>query len=136
MGGPPERANVLSCWSAKKPMDLPSGDQKGNLPPSVPGSGFAVALSKGRRNSSCFPSTIPAKTRLLPSREMAGAPAWSPSVTRVTLGGSTITERTTRAVLLWGKNKYVEPTAIARRRAAPPANRTVWAHHAFLIVSG
>ena len=93
-------SNRLSCWSAKKPMDFPSEDQKGNLPPSVPGSGFAVALSNGRTNSICFPSAIPANTRLLPSREMAGAPAWSPRVRRVTLGGIVSVARTVGAGVL------------------------------------
>ena len=93
-------------------MDLPSGDQKGNLPPSVPGSALTVPFSMERRNSICFPSITPANTRLLPSWEMAGAPPWSPSVRRVTSGG--------RLRLAWTTGPAVS-RRLSRKFAARPA---------------
>ena len=75
----------LSLPSAKKPMDRPSGDQKGSDGFSVPGSGRATDESRGRTQrefrpeesratrASCFPSGERARARTVdsPGRRMA-----------------------------------------------------------------
>src|ERR1039458_76651 len=51
MGGPPRVSSLLSFPPAKKPTQRLSGDQKGNVPPSVSSSGCALAASSARSHN-------------------------------------------------------------------------------------
>ncbi len=68
-GGPPERSTVFSLPPALKPIERPSGDQKGSGPPRLPASGCAVVESSERIQSCGEPSADrAANTRRRPSR--------------------------------------------------------------------
>ncbi len=73
-GGPAAASIVLSLPPAKNPMDLPSGDQNGNLALSVPTRGCAVREFRDRTHSCQLPlADRAANTRRRPSSEIAGA---------------------------------------------------------------
>ena len=71
---PPEAGTFLSFWSAKKPMNLLSGDQKGQVASSVPASGWTPNPSMRRTQICRFPSApLAAIARVEPSGERARA---------------------------------------------------------------
>src|SRR5207245_1308621 len=57
--------------AAKNPSERLSGDQNGKIASSVSGSGCAVVESRERTHNRDRPPTLPAKTILRPSGEMA-----------------------------------------------------------------
>jgi hypothetical protein len=67
-GAPPATATSCSLPSAKRATKRLSGDQKGKVAPSVPGSGCAVSESKGRSQNR-IPPRVPdgAPSRLVGS---------------------------------------------------------------------
>ena len=67
--GPPARAIFLSLPCAKNPRFRPSGDQNGNVAPSVPGIGRASSESSGRTQRRVGPPSSLTKARLRPSGE-------------------------------------------------------------------
>ena len=74
-GGPPAIATFFSLPPAKKATNWLSGDQKGNVPPSVPCIGRASPLASGRSqiwNAAWAPAT---NTMLRPSGEIANCAA-------------------------------------------------------------
>src|SRR5947209_19554957 len=69
-------STVFSLFSAKNPRDVLSGDQKGNIAPSVPGIMRASRESMGRTQIAVFPLASVAVTAMVaPAVESAGAPA-------------------------------------------------------------
>src|SRR5262249_51413426 len=71
-GGPPAASIFFSLPSAKKPMNLLSGDQNGADAPSVPASGCADSPLNGRTHSCTFPSASRAmNARRWPSGDIA-----------------------------------------------------------------
>src|SRR4051812_32692799 len=80
-GGPPATAIRFSFPSAKKPTDLPSGDQNGSVAPCVDGSGRGSARSSCRIQSdggdfaeNVGPVLLARKTSELPSGENTACP--------------------------------------------------------------
>src|SRR6516165_8207458 len=72
---PPAAGTFFSFPSAKKPTHLPSGDQKGRAPFSVPASSCAVSEFEGRIQRRLLPSTgWTENTRRVPSGENAATP--------------------------------------------------------------
>src|SRR3972149_3115566 len=79
MGGPPETSIFLSFPSAKNPRKRLSGDQKGDVAPSVPASDSASSGSSERAHRSDLPSVFVAtKARRWPSGETAREPVKLP----------------------------------------------------------
>src|SRR5258708_24762124 len=68
-GGAPPRSIRFNFWSAKKPSDSLSGDQKGFNAPSVPGSGCAEVELRGRTHKREGPSAEATKAMSRPSGE-------------------------------------------------------------------
>src|SRR5262249_13895923 len=74
-GGPPAASILLSFPSAKNPIELPPGDQKRPVTPSVPASGAALEEDSGRSQIELFP---PAACATKPTRRPSGETArWS-----------------------------------------------------------
>src|SRR5215472_5630651 len=113
-------------------MDLLSEDQKGNFPPSVPSNAFTAPLSIARTKSICFASEIPANTRLFPSGESTGAPAWSPNVTTVIFGGNVSVARTTGPAVMRRFAKYPTVEPVTAITAAPSTSAPACRQRAFL----
>src|ERR1700751_3890144 len=83
--GPPVTWTIFNLPSAKKPMDLPSGDQKGSNAPSVPASGSADGEFSGRNHTRVLPCvSVRVSSRVFPSGEISGRPRG-----RVSGGGTT-----------------------------------------------
>src|SRR5579884_1198824 len=59
-GDPPDASTFLSCPPLKNPMNLLSGDQKGEAAPSVPCKGCAMGESSGRTHKAVLPSRLAA----------------------------------------------------------------------------
>src|SRR5437879_3759583 len=76
---------------AKNPSDLPSGDQKGRVAPSVLARDLALRSSRERTQSEFRPSETPTNASRLPSGENAIGPA---SRTKAALSGGRIEDRT------------------------------------------
>src|SRR5688572_22719819 len=70
-GAPPLTRMVLSWSSAKNPMDWLSGDQKGPLAPSVPGSGRHGGLATTRIHSAGTPWDSATAVMSWPSGEIS-----------------------------------------------------------------
>src|SRR6185312_14518092 len=68
---PLEASIFLSLPSAKKPMELLFGDQKGNLAPPVPGSSLLSSDSIPRTHSCTLPPVAAVKASNLPSGDTA-----------------------------------------------------------------
>jgi hypothetical protein len=71
LGKPPPISMRFSLPSAKNPIDRLSGDQKGEIAPSVPAKGCAVTASSGRIQRRDAPSPEATKTSFRPSGEIA-----------------------------------------------------------------
>src|SRR5262249_28884003 len=73
-GFPPESSTRFSLRSAKNPICLLSGDQKGTNAPSVPGKGFATDESIGRTHmlKVLLPGLLATNARCLPSGDICG----------------------------------------------------------------
>src|SRR5262249_14896557 len=91
VGAPPSRSNRLSEPPAKKPIERPSGDQKGLAAPSVPPRGWAVVVDSSRSHRRDALSSDATETISRPSGERAneaGSPvAGVTRSTRVSSGG-------------------------------------------------
>src|SRR6185503_20471199 len=75
IGGAPCASILFSLRSAKNPMNLPSGDQKGYRAPFVPASGRAVSEFKSRIQiwpASASPSELATNATRVPSGDIAG----------------------------------------------------------------
>src|SRR5580765_3431891 len=70
-GAAPPKSRRFSAVPEKKPIEWPSGDQNGNVPPSVPGSGCAVANANDRNHRREPPALEAANTICRPSGERA-----------------------------------------------------------------
>ena len=68
---PLPRSTRFSRLSAKKPTDLLSGDQNGNVAPSVPRSGSATVVSSRRFHSTLLESLVATNTIVLASGDNA-----------------------------------------------------------------
>ena len=70
-----EASITLSVPRAKKARNLPSGDQKGKSPPSVPGTGYGSGESRSWIHSRVAPSAsrVPKTSRFSSGAIMAGA---------------------------------------------------------------
>src|SRR5271168_1606277 len=91
IGGPPRVSSFLSFRLAKKPTQRLSGDQKGNAPPSVPGSGCALAVSSARSHNWLLPSSpAAANTIRLPSGDNATGPELFAKWNEAFSGGSIV----------------------------------------------
>src|ERR1700722_7077555 len=86
--GPPATGMVFSFPSEKNPMDRPSGDQNGNVPPSVPVS-FRGALELSGWIQIALRSFAPwaQYATCVPSAERAGGPEKSPVKSKMVSGG-------------------------------------------------
>src|SRR5580698_2008002 len=85
---PPSRSTVLSLPSAKNPRERLSGDQKGKVALSVPGSSRASTVLVGRTQSAILPSVpVAANARDAPSGDATGGPAESPVRLNVVFSG-------------------------------------------------
>src|SRR5262249_22117073 len=73
-GAPPARSIRCNLPRAEKAMALLSGDQKGNVAPSVPESSRAAVPSSGRTHKPVFPLADATYAAVLPSGEMARPP--------------------------------------------------------------
>ncbi len=70
--GPPPRSIRCNRPSAKKPIDLPSGDQKGNVAPSVPATIRGSASSRRRTHTPAIDSaSTPTNATERPSADSA-----------------------------------------------------------------
>src|SRR5215471_3469162 len=88
----------FSFVSAKNPRDLPSGDQKGNVAPSVPCMGRASTEFIGRTQIIVLPSApVAVNASDVPSVEATGGPALSPARFSDIFSGGLITVRMERA---------------------------------------
>src|SRR5262245_15183212 len=68
---PPSISIRLSLPSAKNPSDRLSGDQKGKVAPSVPGSGRAERESRGRSHNRDWLPSVATNAIVRPSGEIA-----------------------------------------------------------------
>ncbi len=88
----------FSLPSAKNPRERLSGDQKGKIAPSVPGSACASSEFMGRTQSAVLPSApVAANAMDAPSGESTGGPAESPVRLNVVFSGGSMTVRMERA---------------------------------------
>lgn len=110
----------FSLPGTKKPTDRLSGDQNGNVAPSVPSSGWAVSAESGRTHSSLLPESSPAlKTSRVPSGERT-APPVAPLKTNCVFSGGRMKERTVRGRTDAARSQATaNPTASTRPSAAP-----------------
>src|SRR5262245_39765810 len=69
---PPDRALVLSFFSAKNAIDFESGDQNGVSPALVSSSGCPSSDASGWIHRTCLPSTLVPYTIMRPSGETRG----------------------------------------------------------------
>src|ERR1700722_14458989 len=78
--GPPATGIILSFPSAKNPRERPSGDQNGNVAPSVPASFLGAFESRGstQMDSRSF-GPFAQNATWVPSAERTGGPEKSPS---------------------------------------------------------
>src|SRR5277367_3911830 len=92
---PPLISIVFSLFSAKKPSDRLSGDQKGKIAPSVSASARASKAFTGRTQMEVFPSVpMAAKAMDKPSGDNTGGPAPSPVKLNEAFSGGLMTVRT------------------------------------------
>ena len=90
----PLRSMVFNWPSAKNPRERLSGDQKGKIAPSVPGSARASSEFMERIQSAVLPSSpVAAKAIDAPSGERTSGPAASPVRLSVVLSGGLMTAR-------------------------------------------
>src|ERR1700756_1686150 len=76
---PPSKLTFFSFPSAKKPIDRPSGDQNGNVAPSVSLIGSALNFPNGRTQIRGVPlASIATNASLVPSALSTGGPPLSP----------------------------------------------------------
>src|SRR5215467_13144263 len=73
-GAPPARSTRSNLSLIKKPMDLPSGDQKGRIAPSVPASGRLDLPSSDRTQRPLLGPEVTAYATILPSGDNAPTP--------------------------------------------------------------
>src|SRR5215471_17243706 len=91
VGGPPATSILWSLPPAKNPRYRESGDQKGRVVPSVPGSGCAASALRGRTQIWVLPSaSVALKASVWPSGEIRGVSI------EETFGGTGISKRTRR----------------------------------------
>jgi hypothetical protein len=88
--GPPATGMVFSFPSEKNPIDRPSGDQNGNVPPSVPASFRGALVSRGWIQIELRSFALCAQyATWVPSAERTGGPEKSPVKSKeVSKGGS------------------------------------------------
>ena len=77
----PFRSSRFNLRSAKNPIDALSGDQNGEMPPSVPGSCQASSIASDRSQSAVASSARALKTTSRPSGDMARMVFGTPSST-------------------------------------------------------
>src|SRR5216684_2994234 len=99
-GAPPPLTSIFrSLPSAKKPMDLLSGDQNGNRAPSDPAIDCGVRVSSARIQSRVLPAASDAaKARYLPSGDKAG------DSSMLSFSGAGIVKRIAAGVVAKGRN--------------------------------
>ena len=115
-GGPPTASTLRSLPPAKKPIDLLSGDQNGNLPPSVPESCRAPTAVSERTQRVVSPSVPRAtKTNDFQSGERA-----NPSLNKLFSGGSIAKRIVSARGCSRRKYKVANATAAIRQSAATP----------------
>ena len=93
-GGPPATSTFWSLWSAKNARKRLSGDQNGNVAPSVPVSRRAATSPRGWTHRTLFPlASFVANVAMRPSGESDSEPHASPSTANSTFSGGSRNDR-------------------------------------------
>src|SRR5262245_59316803 len=119
-GAPPSMASFFNWPSAKKPMNLPSGEKNGLVAFSVPARGTDSKRSSRLRNNRTTFSVLPTKTRLCPSGDKVTD---DPRPTQIVVsGGNVMTERTGSIGCTLSPERAVKSSATAAAATLPTRN--------------
>src|SRR5208337_3703337 len=122
-GGPPFASIRHSFPLAKKPMEFPSGDQKGKNAPLVPGSSTASNLSSERSHNEVLPARLATNAMRFPSGENAGGPLRLSSAKCVPSGGNSVAR-----ITCIGVRDCHHPIAPAARATSSSADADIAIH--------